>query len=195
MQVQKAGTITKNSLMGEAGPGNQLRSMFTTSAELLFPKLTASESVHTTARLSHSNDEDSKLHHSLLCTSIRADFVAGNPFLRYLSTCSRLSQDHVLFWWSVELILMQDEMKRYYRSRVSTEDCPYLTSFETQPVAQTLTELQRLFIEEGARHPVSLPQPLLHSLGTCLRKGMGWSLLLYAQEHVIEVSSGRGFRA
>ena len=189
--MQKVETITKNSLADGTGSGDQLRPMFTTSAQLLFPKLTPSESVRTTASPSGSSS-DGRLR-SLLCATIRADFVAGNPLLRYLSACSsRESQDHLLFWWSVELVLMQDEMERYYQARVPAADCPYLTSFETQPVAQTMSELLVLFVEEGARHPVSLPQPLLNGLGTCLRKGMGRSLLLYAQEHVIEVSDGRG---
>lgn len=193
MQVQKVETITKNSLADGTGSGDQLRPMFTTSAQLLFPKLTPSESVRTTASPSGSSS-DGRLR-SLLCATVRADFVAGNPLLRYLSACSsRESQDHLLFWWSVELVLTQDEMERYYQARVPAADCPYLTSFETQPVAQTMSELLVLFVEEGARHPVSLPQPLLNGLGTCLRKGMGRSLLLYAQEHVIEVSGGRGCR-
>ena len=179
--MKRAGIIANSSLTDKAGSEDHIRPMFTTSAQLLFPKLTSPESVHT-ARPS----DDGKLH-SLLCTTIRADFVAGNPFLRYLGTCSRSSQDHMLFWWSVELILTQDEMKRHYLSSGPAEDCPYLTSFETLPVAQTLSELLQLFVEEGARHPVSLPQLLLHDLGTCLRKGMGWSLLLHAQDHVIEV--------
>ena len=186
--MKKAGIITKSNLSKVAGSGNlQLRPMFTMSAEMLFPKLSSSEFVRTTSQSHHGRQL-----YPLLCASIRADFVAGNPFLRYLSTFSRLGQDYMLFWWSVELIITQDEMKKWYRSRISAGDCPYLTSFEVQPVAQSLADLLQLFIENGAKHLVDLPQPLMCSLGTRLRKGLGHNLLLNAQEYVADVSWRKG---
>ena len=176
--------ITKSDLAEKTESGNLLvKPMFTTSAELLFPKTSSLEIVSTVTKSQHGI----KLY-PLLCASIRADFTAGNPFLRYLSTVSHKGRDYVLFWWSVELIIIQDEMKRWYKTRVSAGDCPYLTSFEAQqPVAQSVAELLQLFVEDGARHRVDLPKLLAHSLGTRLRKGLGQNLLLNAQEHVIEV--------
>ena len=127
-----------------------------------------------------------------LCGSLRSDFIASNPLLRHFASLRSEGLKalyHLLFWQSVESILTQEEMKRWYRKHKCTENtCPYLTYFELYPVAANLQELLRLFIRERAPHKVDLPREVRQQLCLLLPKGLGHSLLISAQDHAAEVS-------
>lgn len=127
-----------------------------------------------------------------LCGSLRSDFIASNPLLRHFASLRSeglKALHHLLFWQSVESILTQEEMKRWYRNHNCTENtCPYLTYFEVYPIAANLQELLRLFIRERAPHKVDLPREVRQQLCLLLPKGLGHSLLISAQDHAAGVS-------
>lgn len=127
-----------------------------------------------------------------LCGSLRSDFIASNPLLRHFASLRSeglKALHHLLFWQSVESILTQEEMKRWYRNHNCTENtCPYLTYFKVYPIAANLQELLRLFIRERAPHKVDLPREVRQQLCLLLPKGLGHSLLISAQDHAAGVS-------
>ena len=127
-----------------------------------------------------------------LCGSLRSDFIASNPLLRHFASLRSeglKALHHLLFWQSVESILTQEEMKRWYRNHNCTENtCPYLTYFEVYPIAANLQELLHLFIRERAPHKVDLPREVRQQLCLLLPKGLGHSLLISAQDHAAGVS-------
>ena len=157
--------------------------LITPSTQALFPQCTASTYQHSSQRLHHL--------HSFLYASLRADFIAGNPLLRHfvsLQSEGRRALNHLLFWQSVENILTQDEMKRWYkRNKCAESTCPYLSYFEIYPVALNLQELLNLFIREMAHHKINLPEQVRKGLSILLPRGLGQSLLLSAQDYVAEV--------
>ncbi len=128
-----------------------------------------------------------------LYASLRCDFLAGNPFLRYLSLLSNnRAINQLLFWQSVETILTLDETKRFHQSKVSSIRgtlCPYLTYFELYPTAHNLNQLLHLFIGDRAPNPLDLPTPVRKELALLLSKGLGQNLLISVQDYVAEVRS------
>lgn len=130
-----------------------------------------------------------------LTASLRADFAAGNPFLRHLKNVMYNSKavNYLLFWQSVECILTQDEARRWYRhfqpQSSGDQNCPYLSFIEAYPVASDLNELLHLFVKDGAPHKIDLSADIRREeLCILLSKGLGQSLILSAQEQATEVS-------
>ena len=140
---------------------------------------------------------DSVLLVPFLCATMRADFIAGNPFLRYLkeSKAHPVIANYLFFWQSVENILSQDEMQRWYNvwrnvKKEGKEDgrpSPYLSYFEPHLVAKNLQELCTYFLQSRSIHRVELPQDMAEGLSLLLPKGLGQGLLLAAQEYVVKV--------
>ncbi len=137
-----------------------------------------------------------------LTASLRADFVAGNSFLKYLkrSSPNPRAVNFLLFWQSVENILMQDEMKRWFTASCtdleetssSDKDSPYLSYFETYFVAKDLQELCLFFLQPKAIHRILLPAGVEEELGMLLPKGLGHGLLLATQDYAKNVSYCKG---
>ena len=132
-----------------------------------------------------------------LCAALRADFTTGNPFLRFLKVVKRSADavNYMLFWQSVENILTQDEMRRWYTSwcvqNLENEDdkpSPYLSYFEPYVVAKNLQELCLFFLQPKSLHKVRLPEDMEQQLGLLLPRGLGQGLLLAAQEYAAQVS-------
>lgn len=137
-----------------------------------------------------------------LCAALRADFVTGNHFLRYLKKVQPNPQavSYMLFWQSIEIILTQDEMRRWFyawsQSHVTRKtadggsndtDCPYLSYFEPYFIARNLKELCQLFLCPTAMHRVQLPDNMEENLELWVRRGLGQGLLLEAQKYAAQV--------
>lgn len=145
--------------------------------------------------LSQKKNDNSHLE-PFLCATLRADFTAGNPFLHYLKATQPSSEavNYLLFWQSVENILTQDEMRRWYTQwclrNLKKEDklSPYMSYFEPYFVAKNLQELCLFFLQPKSIHKVNLPQDVQEELGVLLPRGLGQGLLLAAQDHAIKVS-------
>ena len=164
---------------------DMLQFEITPSTQDLFPQ-------STTAALQPSSVEEYIQHqfhlHPYLCASLRSDFIASNPFLRYLISMQlNMALNCLLFWQSVEVILTQDEMKRWYKSQTMRDVCPYLTYFEIYPTASDPKELLRLFIKEKAPYRVDMPPDVRRELVLLLPKGLGQSLLGSVQDYATEV--------
>lgn len=186
-------TLAKASILSCSEPNTLLSS----STYNLFSK---SSSSLLQAELSHEKS-DSVLLEPFLRATIRADFTAGNPFLRYLKECrpaNPMAVSYLLFWQSVENILTQDEMRRWYNvwrnvkeEKVKDEEdgrpSPYLSYFEPYLVAKNLQELCMFFLQSRSVHRVELPQDMAEGLSLLLPKGLGQGLLLAAQEYAIKV--------
>lgn len=134
---------------------------------------------------------------AFLSASLRADGPAGRPLLRQLSShashACRTALNCLLFWESVEGILTQDELRRWYRRQFGHEDtpvCPHLAFFGELdlPVAGSVEELVDLFVADGAPHRLELPTQVRRELTLLLPKGLGRSLLISAQEESLKVS-------
>lgn len=140
-----------------------------------------------------------------LCASLRVDFTAGNHFLCYLKKIEPNPQavNYMLFWQSIEIILTQDEMRRWFslwsrchltRKAVSgsenTTDCPYLSHFEPYSIARDLKELCHLFLCPKSLHRVQLPKVIEEKLEQCVRRGLGQGFLLAAQKYAAKVRYG-----
>ena len=147
-------------------------------------------------------DNDAPYLDPFVCATLRADFTSGNPFLRYLKATGHHSQavNCVLFWQSVENILTQDEMRRWYTGwcvrhlEGSQEDrpSPYLSFFEPYVVARNPQELCLFFLQPKSPHKVRLPKDVEQDLAQLLPRGLGQGLLLAAQEHAVQVSQDAG---
>ena len=181
-----SGSASTERFLQSFGTRNQkgpLCLLITPSTQALFPQSIASTFSHSSQHLHHLRP--------YLYASLRADFIAGNPLLRYfvsLQSEGLKALDHLLFWQSVETILTQDEMKRWYRrNKCAERTCPYLNYFEIYPVALNLQELLHLFIRERAHRRINLPEQVRKELSLLLPKGLGHSLLLSAQEYAAEV--------
>ena len=133
-----------------------------------------------------------------LSASLRADFLAGNPFLSY---CSRHCPDssavnYLLFWHSAEAIFTADEMRRWYqrgrKQRVGVCPCNNHQD-EFYPTAKTPTELVQLFLMKGAPHMIVLPCHHQERLSVLLPRGLGQSLLMSVQGFAAQVSRAQGF--
>ena len=169
-----------------------LQLLLTPSTLTLFPK-----STEPTAK--RCKDPSSKMVRMArftpyLTASLRADFISGNPFLRHLKTVMFNSKavSYLLFWQSVECILTQDEAKRWYHhfNRDSSDQvCPYLSFSEPYPVASDLKELLHMFVKDGAPHKIDLEQEIRKELCALLPKGLGQSMILFAQEKATQVRS------
>lgn len=132
--------------------------------------------------------------------SLRSDFTAGYPFLSFLRKIKAdyRAANYLLFWQSIEIILTQDEMKRWYTTcsrglpgkiplRDPSKPCPYLSHFEQCLVAKDLQELCQLFLDPKGIHWVELPENVEEELRTLLPRGLGQGLLLATQEYVVKV--------
>ena len=130
-----------------------------------------------------------------LAASLRADSLAGNPLLSYLSRhcLNHKAVNYLLFWQSTEVLFIKDEMRRCHRSEKSRKqqkggDCPYGNySDECKPTAKNPTELVQLFIMKGAPHMIELPCHSREELVLLLPKGLGQSLLISVQEFAAQV--------
>ena len=127
-----------------------------------------------------------------LTGSLRADFLAGHPLLSHLSCRQPHSTEtvnYLLFWWSAELILTHDEMRRF--QKLSDRMCGWgHLSFTGQlvPTASDPKELVRLFLMRGAPHLIELPAQMREDLVRFLPRGLGQSMLVSAQEIAAQVS-------
>ncbi len=134
-----------------------------------------------------------------LSASLRADFAAGNHFLRYLKKTqpSLHYANYLLFWQSIELLGIKDEVKCWYNMRYykkennsgnySNPTCPYIYYYEPHLIARDLKELCRLFLSSEALHKVWLPCEMEQTLETLVKRGLGQSLALDAQKYAANV--------
>ena len=130
-----------------------------------------------------------------LSAGLRADFLAGHPFLSYLSN-SQLHKKTVpvlLFWQSAEVMFMEDEMKRFNHSgrnrrRQMEREYPYISyTDEIYPTAKNPAELVQLYLTKGSPHMIELPIHTCEELTLLLPKGLGQSLLISVQELAAQV--------
>ena len=141
-----------------------------------------------------------------LTGSLRADFLAGHPLLSHLSHKSHKAHfshisrrnseiaaiNRLLFWWSAELLLTRDEIKRFRNRRslgATMRGSPCYSSCinELVPTASDPKELVQLFIKEGSPHEIELPSQTRDELVRLLPRGLGQSLLVSAQESAAQV--------
>ena len=181
-------TLAKSTIHSKPDPNSLLSS----SAYDLF-----SESSSSLLHLDLIEEKYDSLHlEPYICAALRADFTAGNPLQRFFKTTSRNPEavNYMLFWQSIENILSQDEMRRWYtinclRAADKADDTPtpYLSYFEPYLVAKNLQELCLFFLQPKALHKVKLPRDMEEKLSLLLPKGLGQGLLLAAQEYAIQV--------
>ena len=135
--------------------------------------------------------------HPFLNASLRADSLAGNPLVVHFTRNhrSKVALNYLLFWQSVEVMFIQDEMRRWYQSRKGrsrrhskVKQCRYIGYLEFYPVASSPKELVKLFLREGAQCRIELPAQIREELILLLPKGLGHSLLMSVQEYAAEVS-------
>lgn len=161
---------------------NSLQLAITQSTQELFP-----QSVRLSTESLLGSAQHSQSLYPYLYAALRSDFLAGNPFLRHLSSVEQATQkaiNHLLFWQSVELIFTRDEMRRHVSS---SSHCILITHTEGYPTANNLKQLLYLFIRDRALHQLDLPTPVRRELVALLAKGLGHNLLISVQEHVAEV--------
>lgn len=136
--------------------------------------------------------------HPFLNASLRADSLAGNPLVVHFTKthCSKAALNYLLFWQSVEVMFIQDEMRRWYQSRKGrsrrhskVKQCRYIGYLDFYPVASNPKELVKLFLREGAQCRIELPPQIRQELNLLLPKGLGQSLLMSVQEYAAEVHS------
>jgi hypothetical protein len=186
--------IAKSTILAHSEPNNLLSSS-TYSLYSQSPSPPADEIVQ--------EKRDSPPLEPFLRAALRADFTAGNPFMRYLkeSKANPAIISYLLFWQSVENILTQDEMRRWYNAWKNITDekeedeaslSPYLSYFEPYLVAKNLKELCMYFLQSKSLHRVELPQNVVEGLVLLLPKGLGQGLLLAAQEQVVKVKERGG---
>ena len=170
---------------------NSLCLLITPSTEVLFPRTSQAEAQQLENLITQ---EDVHLL-PYLTASLRADFMAGNPLLRYLQKVkrNRKAVDYLLFWQSVENILTQDEMRRWYLRNFDARDCPYLNHFESYLVARNIKELLHLYIQNNAPHKIGLSDEIRKELMVLLPKGLGQNLVLMVQEIATQVSETFSF--
>ena len=122
-----------------------------------------------------------------MTASLRADTLSGHPFLLYLTQQARPVAPHLLFWQSVEILLAQDEMKRWVKRNPSAR-WDQMVFFEEHPVARDLRQLVELFLRTRSLYRVELPVRV-HRRELCalVEKGLGHNILLAAQEHSTKV--------
>jgi len=122
-----------------------------------------------------------------LSASLRTDALSGHPFLLYLRKHSRGSCNHLLFWQSVEILLVQDEMKRCFKLN-SSPKCDQVVFFEDYPIARNLEQLIALFLKDRSPYRVDLPASVRRrDLCMLVERGLGDNMLLSAQEHSAKV--------
>ena len=132
-----------------------------------------------------------------LNASMRADFVAGNHFLRYLKKTqpSLQASNYLLFWQSIEMLGIKDEMKCWYNiwSYQTRQDsdvspvCPYINYYEPHLIAKDLRELCSLFLSREGLHRIFLPKEMNVKLEMLVQKGLGQSFALDAQKFAAQV--------
>ena len=176
-----------------SGKSPLLKSLFSPSSTELFPR-SNTPSTHEPQPIK------SDYFHldPFLNASLRADSLAGNPFLSHLSTssnCDSKVSNYLLFWQSVEVMFIQDEMRRWYQSRrmkgrrlQREKECPYVTHTELYTTAKNPREVVELFLREGSRYVIALPRHIRDELMVLLPKGLGQSLLMSVQEFAAQVS-------
>ena len=189
--INKSGSVLTSSgktdkLLEKRQKGDPVGLMITASTKDLFPR-----SIREPPQTTQPGD---CRFHPFLSATIRSDSMAGNPFLRYLvqrGTGEVLG--YLLFWQSVENILTEDEMRRWYRRHMRKDTCPYFNSFEVYPIATNLKELLHLFVREKASYQIDLPSHVRNELVLLLPKGLGQHLLVSAQEYTAQVKQNHHF--
>ena len=122
-----------------------------------------------------------------MTASLRADTLSGHPFLLYLTKQARSATAHLLFWQSVEILLAQDEMRRWQKRNPLTR-WDQIVFFEEPPVARDLRQLVEMFLKTRSHYRVELPEGVRRrELCALVEKGLGHNLLLAAQEHSTKV--------
>ena len=181
-----------SSEFSEGSTKDPLRSKFqaliTPSTQSLFPKQ-ANFIIQSTSQRKDYH------YRPLLSAFLRTDFLAGYPFLRFVTNQNTHLANHLLFWQSVEVLLTHDEMKRWsFRKNCSSEiqlNCREgaLLFFEVYPIARSLDQLLRLFVKVKSPYRVDLPQAVRRrELCVLLAKGLGQNLLMVAQDHSAQVT-------
>lgn len=130
-----------------------------------------------------------------LSAGLRADFLAGHPFLTYLSNSElhKKAVNVLLFWQSAEVMFMEDEMRRFQQPRKGRKqerdrECPYVSyTDEIYPTAKNPAELVQLYLRKGSPHMIELPSNTREELILLLPKGLGQSLLISVQELAAQV--------
>lgn len=184
-------TLAKSTILARSEPNTLLSSS-------AYSLISRSSSSLLQKELTLEMSDDVQLE-SFLCAALRADFTAGNPFLRYLKEVKSnpACVSYLLFWQSVENILTQDEMRRWYTmwrlvNKEEVDDTPtsvpYLSYFEPYLVAKNPQELCLFFLQSRSLHKVDLPDDVTEGLALLVPKGLGQGLLLAAQEYAIKVS-------
>lgn len=188
-QALSIDTLARSTILSRGEP----KDLVSSSMYNLFSGSGSSSSL---LRLDLCQEVDDDDHHlrPYLYAAVRADFTAGNPFLKYLKGTrpNPKAANYLLFWQSVENILTQDEMRRWYTSWCSSEHLgdkptPYLSYFEPCFVAKNLQELCLFFLQPKSLHRISLPKDIEEGLQLLLCRGLGQGLLLAAQEHAGKV--------
>lgn len=168
----------------------QAKPLFTSSTTELFP-----QSNLPLQYPSHQTSIEYLNIYPYLNASLRADALAGHPFLTFLSR-HRFHTTHVnylLFWQSAEHIFTLDEIRRWHKQgkrRQQQTNCitPYLTyTDQLYPTAKNPIELVQLFIMEGSPYKIELPHQIRDELTLLLPRGLGQSLLLSIQEFAAQV--------
>lgn len=126
--------------------------------------------------------------------SIRSSSAVNNMLLQYFLKSTgrfvRRACNLLMFWLSSELLLIKDEMKRWFsttRYYNSDSICPYMSLFEGYPMANDLESLLELYIDDYSEFHVDLPHELQKQLLILLPKGLGQSYLIEAQKYVLKV--------
>lgn len=147
--------------------------------------------------LPESTDMQKRVHLrqqlSYLQASLRCNLLAGAPLNHFFksSKCQQ-SEDTttnlLLFWNSVENLLMKDEMRRLHNrchgvGTISKHSC----LFDGPPLANNLKSLLELHFQQTSLFPIQLPAPMKEQLQILLPKGLGQSILLSAQEYASKV--------
>ena len=132
-----------------------------------------------------------------LNASLRADFAAGNHFFRYLKKTQPTLEyaNYLLFWQSVELLGIKEEMKSWYsrwsrqqkRCSHTNPECPYIYYYEPHLIARDFVELCRLFLSPDGLHCIRLPRTMQETLEDLVQKGMAQSFALEVQKFVAQV--------
>ena len=165
---------------------DSIQTLLSRSTEKLMPHSEDKPVKHT------SNPPEAKDLNMLpfMFAALRSDFVARNPFMKFLKSSHSKSNalNCLLFWQSVENILTQDEMNRWYAANKQREGpCPYLTNFELCPIARNLDELTRVFIKDKAKHRIYFPVGVKLELSAHLKRGLGQNMLISAQGYTAQM--------
>ena len=164
----------------------ETKPLFTPSTTELFPC-----SNQPIKRSSQLNSHEYLTVYPYLSASLRADSLAGHPFLAFLSLSPlhNSSVSYLLFWQSAELLFTLDEVRRWQGAgKRGQQQTIWDAPNESCPTAKNPTELVELFLIEGSPHKIELPRHTQDKLASLLPRGLGQSLLLSVQEFAAQVS-------